>query len=314
MQLDDVAVKAELSAQTSGDAFHERQILQHAWLTLTPDKETHFESILTAPLASLHQLMCLALGRRVPCVRLDVQTPRTAVMNIAGGRPFLPASKIFFSQKRVLPLPDREHPMSFLFTLTGAGDLRKSVSQWHLGFNAFRSSLDFYFSLDTESDSNVATEHHFLSSINAFESYHRAVGKKQFDLPEADHQLRLVQALERTPPEHREWLKAKLEYSNEVSMRSRLKQLYDEQPDSVARLLGNKSQFVGTIINTRNYLIHHSPALESAALTGLPLWLATRKLRLAIQICFLRQMGLSDDAISEMIPRSRDYRVLRFYS
>jgi hypothetical protein len=57
MQLDDVAVKAEFSAHISGDAFHERQIVRRAWLTLTPEKETHFENLLTVPLVSLHQLM-----------------------------------------------------------------------------------------------------------------------------------------------------------------------------------------------------------------------------------------------------------------
>lgn len=313
MQIDNFQIKAEFSAHLDGKMFDRMQITQRGWLTFTPQAETHFQEFLAGPLASLHHLLTFALGRRAPIIAVEATTLRTAIS--FEGKELHPASKLFFGQKHALPLPDREHPLRFLFTLGGLGDgLSDAVINWQKGFNAFRDALDFYFSIDPESDTDVALEHHFLSVTDALESYHRQVGKKQFDLPEADHEARLKKVLESAPPEHRDWLESKLQHSNEVSLRSRTKQLYDEQPENVKELLGKRSQIAGDIVDTRNYLIHHSIKLKASALSGLELWRAIKKVRLILQVCFLRQMGLPDDAISAVIVRSRDYLVLQQHS
>jgi len=219
---------------------------------------------------------------------------------------------LFFAQKRPLPVPPREHAARLLFTLSALGSsLAEHLSRWHAGFSSFRDAMDFYFSLDPESDTDVALEHHFLSILNAFESYHRLAGKKQFDFSEANHGERLKQILETAPIAHREWLGQQLEHSNEVRLRGRLKEVYDDQPDNVKALLGKKKDFVGPIVDTRNYLTHHSVKLKAQALTGLGLWLAIKKVRLVLQVCFLGQMGLAGDVISKVIERSGDYQILR---
>jgi len=314
MQIDKFAAKAEYSAHLDSKMFEQMGIAQRGWLTFTPEAETHFQEFLTGPLASLHYLLTFALGHRAPIIAVEAKTPRTAIS--FEGKELFPALKLFFRQKHALPLPDREHPLRFLFTLAGLGDgLSGAAINWQKGFNAFRDALDFYFSIDPESDTDVALEHHFLSVMDALESYHRRVGKNQLDLlPESAHEARLKTVLESAPLEHRDWLKNKLQYGNEVSLRSRVKELYDEQPANVKDLLGKKSQFAGAVIDTRNYLIHHSPELKASALSGSELWLATKKVRLVLQACFLRQMGLLDDAISGAIARSRDYLVLRQHS
>lgn len=313
MQIDKFAAKAEYSAHLDGKMFEQMKIAQRGWLTFTPKAETHFQEFLTGPLASFHYLLTLALGHRAPIIAVEAKTPRTAIS--FEGKELFPASKLFFGQKHALPLPDREHPLRFLFTLAGLGDgLSGAAINWQKGFNAFRDALDFYFSIDSESDTDVALEHHFLSVTDALESYHRSVGEKQFDLPEAEHEIRFKKILEVSPHEHRDWLESKLQHSNEVSLRSRAKQLYDEQPENVRELLGKKSQFAGRIVDTRNYLIHHSPKLKASALSGLELWRAIKKVRLVLQVCFLRQMGLPDEAISGAIVKSRDYLVLQQHS
>jgi hypothetical protein len=258
--------------------------------------------------------LILSIGHRAPTITIEAKTPRTAIS--IGGNEQLPPSRLFFGQSHALPLPDREHPLRFLFTLSALGDgLENAVIGWQEGFKTFRDALDFYFSIDPESDTDVALEHHFLSVLDALESYHRRVGKKQFNLlPESAHEARLKAVLESAPLEHRDWLKNRLLYSNEVSLRSRVKQLYDEQPANVKNLLGNKNEFAGNIVDTRNYLIHHSPVLKASALAGLQLWRATKKVRLVLQACFLQQMGLPDDAIAAAIVRSRDYIVLLQHS
>jgi hypothetical protein len=310
MELDGLQVELALSGNVTGDYFIHQELSARAWLILTTDPEIHTEQALKGIFASLHYLIELAVGRRLPIVSLLGESVRTE--KTIEGMTLQEDVHLFFAQKRPLPVPPREHAARLLFTLSALGSsLAEHLSRWHAGFSSFRDAMDFYFSLDPESDTDVALEHHFLSILNAFESYHRLAGKKQFDFSEANHGERLKQILETAPIAHREWLGQQLEHSNEVRLRGRLKEVYDDQPDNVKALLGKKKDFVGPIVDTRNYLTHHSVKLKAQALTGLGLWLAIKKVRLVLQVCFLGQMGLADDVISKVIERSGDYQILR---
>ncbi len=309
LRLGGVPVAAEFRAGFNGDDFERREIWQQAWFTITPDSEMEFDVLLRQIVPPLHYLVELAVGHRLAFLQIEASSSRTDIE--VNGNVLHDSVQIFLSQKKALPLPSREHPLRLLFTLgILGGDAPRYVENFHSAFGDLRDAFDFYFSLDPGSDTDVGLEHHFLSIVNAFESYHRIAGKAQFELPEAEHEARIQQILDSAPLLHRVWLKQKLEYSNEVRLRTRLREIYDEQPDNVKTLLGSKKNFVGAIVDTRNYLTHHSEELKDRILDPLGIWLAVKKLRLVLQVCFLRRMELADEIICRMAERSADYQIL----
>ena len=82
-------------------------------------------------------------------------------------------------------------------------------------------------------------------------------------------------------------------------------------PETLRRLLGG-DDFAQTVAKTRNSLTHHTDKLKEGALTGKQLWIATKRLRLVMEIEFLRQMGIQEDtALSNILARSANYEILQ---
>lgn len=292
------------SAQSSGNIFgSEISLTERAWLEFSFADELHAEEALSGPIASLHYLLQLAVGCRLPMIILEGDTKRTE--QIVDGRSFFPPSRIFFSQKRALPLPETSHPLRLLFTLSSlTSNLSYHLSRWYQGFQLFRDALDFYFSLDPRGDTDVAIEHHFLSNVNAVESYHRSAGVKRYESDPSDHEARIKRILAASEAEDRDWISRKLEYSNEVGLRPRLRELFDGLPGDVQKACGARKSFINSVVVTRNYLTHHDNQLKDQALSGADLWRITQILRVILQTAFLRQLGLSDEQIVEAFRRA----------
>ncbi len=295
------------SARTSGNVFgSERSISERTWLELGFAQELHVEEALAGPIASLHYLIQLAAGCRLPLIVLEGDSKRTEQM--VDGKPLYPPSRILFAQKRSLPLPEAAHPLRLAFTLSSlSSNLPDHLSRWYAGFQIFRDALDFYFSLDPHDDTDVAIEHHFLSIMNAVESYHRSAGAKRYESEPSEHKERIDRILVASPAEDRDWLSRKLEYSNEVGLRARLRELFDALPPDVQRVCGERKTFINSVVITRNYLTHHDDRLKDQALSGTRLWRITRKLRLILQTAFLRQLGLEDQQIVEAFKRVPEF-------
>ncbi len=285
---------------------------QHGELTVSADSETTLDEFLRGPLTAFQYLHQLSLGHRVPLASLEGRSERLTVT--ANDETFQERTQIFFSKSRALPLPDIEHPLNMMFTLREFGsEASDYLGRWYLAFEGFRKVFDLYFSLDPAADSDVALEYHFLSAILAVEGYHRSAGYEQQALPQGKHSELLTQACVAVAPEYREWLNSKLRF-NEKSLRSRLKELYDQQPEKVRDVLGSAKDFSEAIVNTRNSLAHTSSQEKEGVLGGRSLWLAIKQLRLLLQTCFLRQMALPDSLLEGCIDKSPEYRTLRFHS
>ena len=273
------------------------------------EAEKHLEEFFSGPLASIHYLLQFSIGRRVPMIDLLAFTER--MDREIGGRKFSPNVQIFFAQKRPLPLPPRRLPPALLFTIAALGPKHsENLERWHQGFGSFRDALDFYFSLDPVADTDVATQHHFLNAANAFEALHRVIGKKQTIETKEEYDKRIGDILKPFTGKLRQWLKGKLKHGNEVSLEDRLKELYECSPSEVKKLLGDRT-FANKIATTRNALIHHSEELKQRAplKSATDLWNATLQLRLLIELEFLRQMGIEESTLPQIVTRSSNFAI-----
>ncbi len=193
-----------------------------------------------------------------------------------------------------------------LFTLEDIyNHFQDVICNWFDVRNRLKPVLTLYFA--TIRAPRMYVESHFLNIVHALEAYHRlTIGG--YDLPDDEHQKRVDEIIDSAPPQWRQWLMNKLKNSNELSLRSRLMEVCDMFPSVTSRLIGNRGErkcFVSRIIDTRNYLTHHDTKLEKRTAQGIALFYLTEKLKVLVECCLLRELGFSNEWISERIGRAR---------
>jgi hypothetical protein len=87
---------------------------------------------------------------------------------------------------------------------------------------------DLYFGIIHSS--NMYVDHKFLSLMQALETYHRRILGGN-ELSENHHNKRILEILTAVPDQYRQWLEEKLKYSNELSLRKRMKELLGRHSD-----------------------------------------------------------------------------------
>jgi hypothetical protein len=153
----------------------------------------------------------------------------------------------------------------------------------------------------------------FLALVQALEAYHRRASDET-DLPAAEHDGRLQAVLEAAPAAHREWLTEKLRYSNEISLRRRLKRLFAQFSFLLDDLIPDRKATINAIYDNRNYLTHYDAKLTGRSDRGSRLAYLVEVLKLLLQACFLRELGFADEKIREFVGRSRTVRMIRHLS
>jgi hypothetical protein len=107
-------------------------------------------------------------------------------------------------------------------------------------------------------------DNQFLNVVQAVEAYHR-IRCGGTDLPEDEYESKLKEILDATPSAHRAWLREELRYSNELSLRKRLRELMEETGSILAPVWRNATLFIQKVVATRNYMTHWTPELRKEA-------------------------------------------------
>jgi hypothetical protein len=108
------------------------------------------------------------------------------------------------------------------------------------------------------------------------------------------------QLLESCPSDKREWLKTRIAYGNELSLRQRLVEMIEP----FQALYGARQEvaaFIAAVVDTRNYLTHYDPRPSNRLITGIDLWRLCMKLEVLFQLHFLRLIGLSNQSITAIV-------------
>ena len=148
----------------------------------------------------------------------------------------------------------------------------------------------------------------FLNLVQALEAYHRRT-TTTLDLPEDEHEKRMEAILGAVPEEYREWLEGKLQYSNELNLRKRIKHIFAEHPQTVDSVVGSSSKakkiFVNKVIDTRNYRTHFDESLKDRAARGEELHRINDKLGHLMEMCLMAEIGFEDDEIKNAVTGPR---------
>lgn len=189
-------------------------------------------------------------------------------------------------------------PQYMLFSLGQVfNNVEEILGNWLSKADNLEPVYNLYFSAIY--NTSTYTDSRFLNYIQAIESFHRRTCNLTQLSPE-EHEKRLTEVIDTVPKQHKEWLTKRLCYSNELTLRDRLKLIFDEFTDVLQPVL-NKKLFLNKVINTRNYLTHYDQSLKEKALHGFDLHEINEKLLLILQLCLLSQMGFNKTVIKSLV-------------
>lgn len=305
---------------SSRDLLRDVLLRQSVWFNIEVAEELLFDEWLALFLHPLQNFLTLATGRPNSLVHIMGYSRQPEVTH------WIFDSRFFGKDKSAYPVP-----ISFI-TNAGKDDEGKTLPREEILFTLpdlgeqAGNCLDRWFSVSEELDSvcglyfhvmfndSMSIEQQFWNLTQAAESYHRRRRSNQA-LPQEQHQQRLEAVLASAPEEHRNWLTYQLKWSNEPHLEERLKDLLIDIADIVAPLIGKpkakRNEFVGTVTATRHYLTHWDPSRKDQATTGKELEQIVRVLKIVVQACFLRELGLSQQRVLALFERNGAYSFAR---
>lgn len=297
----------EINFQVTGPAFHaakqEVNIQQKTYIIIQSKEERSFDELSRI----MYQIRnFLSLGIKEAVYPLHITGKGEARKTMIKDTPYYEPIEIIYKLINT-PMASKEKlPFQMLFVFEDIkGKFETFLRNWFVKTESLEPVYDLYFG--TLYNPRMYLQHRFLSLVHALESYHRRT-MKNYELPEDQHNRRIQEILNAVPTEQREWLESRLTYSNEPSLRRRLREIFSGYSDVLNEYIENKDAFMNKVVVTRNYLTHYDPNLEEDAADGEELYHISEKLRLLIEICLLTELGFDPSEIKHLLSRNETSR------
>ncbi len=189
-----------------------------------------------------------------------------------------------------------------LFTFKDiSGRFESFLRKWFEKVDLLEPIYDLYFG--TLYNPCMYLKHRFLSLIQAIESFHQRIYGGEYLLDENYKKVydTLVNAIPNgVKTDFKEILENKLKYGNELSLRKRLKEIFDKYQEILNVFIENKNTFIEKVVDTRNYQTHHDKDLKERYASGKELYNLTQKLKILLEICLLIELGFSSEEIKDL--------------
>ena len=164
---------------------------------------------------------------------------------------------------------------------------------WFDAYDKYKHAYDLYFSTKFVADNLLESK--FLSIVQSIEALHRKAFRGQ-EMPSEEHKRIINDMLKIVPDERQEFFKIKLTFSNELTLRKRLEELF-----SKFESLYGTNIAINKIVKIRNGLTHRgeSPSAKGEAAT-VELFQLQQKLEALFQLHLLKIIGLESNVIEEI--------------
>lgn len=298
-------VSVTYTFQSEGDLLREVKLRQSVWMQIELQEELPFEEWHSQFIYPLQNLLSLATARPNSIVDVVVYSRQKTVSVGKDDVRERPIEVIFPTRYHEIEQGKPLMPGDMLFALPDvADDFGTVIERWLGVADELDSVCDLFFSV--QYSPKMYLHHQFLNVVQAAESYHRRRRGNEA-LPEEEHKSRIDSILATTEERYREWLAEKLKWSNEPSLRHRIKELIDVTDEVVSPLVPSKTSFIQKVLDTRNFLIHQDASLEAKAARGVELYQLTETLSYLVQACLLRELGFSSERCVELFRRNQRY-------
>lgn len=278
----------------------EKACREEAWVELNSRKPVPYLEFLDGPAKLVKSLMELTAEAYRPIKRVCF---RSAVCceKLGGDEHRVPIWCLWRQPMRCTPT-EPKRPRQMMFTLASVRErLNGILAKWAALHTEHASTLDT-LGMVTRLVGDLPWQHRFLSLVYAVEGYHRT-SRVGLELTPEEHENRLQAIYANTPTCHLKWLRDKLAFSNELSLRHRLLELHGRLLPSGQTLIGDAKAFAHTVCETRNYLVHQTPEMKDKAAEGAGLYLCIQRLELLLKILLLSELGFSDEEVAAISDR-----------
>jgi hypothetical protein len=208
--------------------------------------------------------------------------------------------KVKYLRQNTSVLDTKKHRRHFLFDYNQVHlNLREIFEKWY----ALHKNLEPVLAIFLEIFKKQAklNENHFLNIMHGIESFHRRL-RSNSNRPQEEYLKLIKDILDSAPIEHKTWLKEKLAFANEPSLKERLESLFSEiEPSILTHLFPMHEKLIVQAKNTRNYFTHYSLSLAKKALQGKELYYLSERFKLLLLILLLKETGFEDMQISKII-------------
>jgi tetratricopeptide (TPR) repeat protein len=195
-----------------------------------------------------------------------------------------------------------------LFSFNDVSDnLEFYLKNWFKKVEILEPVYNLYFGLIYSA--RINTNQEFLWLIHGLESYHRLmIGGTEIGISES--KKRINEILNLSPESYKNWLSEKLQFSNELTLKSRLTALVEQFPFVLDDPTEEKKAFVKIIRDTRNYLTHYDENLKPRSASEQEKFILSKKMMLLLESCLLKELGFSEEKLKILIPRSKQNKAI----
>jgi len=195
---------------------------------------------------------------------------------------------------------ETKDPYRFLFVYE---DISKNGE---IFFNKWFKNVEDYSQvvkllLEYNSQPKYIHENKFLNLARAIETFHRR-RRNNFTLAKKEHQQRIKEILASVPQSHQNFLKDRLQFSNEPSLHLRLQELLkDFDNDFLRKFIPDGEDFIKDFKNNRNYYTHFDEKLKKKSFKGKELHNLSEKVKLLLIFCLLTDLGFKISDIVDFL-------------
>lgn len=75
--------------------------------------------------------------------------------------------------------------------------------------------------------------------------------------------------------------------------------------------MGSLQNIISPIVDTRNFFTHYDDELKEQSLDSNKLYMASERLKFILEVCFLFQLGFSDEEMKSLIDKTQRYNYLK---
>lgn len=209
-----------------------------------------------------------------------------------------------------------ESHFDFLFTYSQIkNDFEQAIKLWFEKYDTIEPIINLYISALYAPKTFLEIE--FLYLIQALESYHRRFCKENKYEKEEHFKKNILPLLTNSIPDNidnafRESMIKRLCYLNEFSLSKRLKLIVKDYKKTIEYFVPKIGSIIGEIVEYRNYYTHYEESiLKNKNVDYEKLIQFVDIVKFIVDICFLKEMGLSKNKI-DMVFRNNLYYLRLF--
>lgn len=273
--------------QSKSDQFSSIQVTITAWMAIRPDVpkglEWYFEQF-----GKISNMLAFIAG--------SPMSPDRIIASVGEGNQKISVMAVFNDTKYCSYVNLHEFFMSRREMGVNLSDV---VNHW---FDLYpRIHMPIQLALSVLGSEKLWLHVEFLSLLQALEGLHRAQFVGNY-INEQDYEA-VKKAInsaipEELAPDHKEALRSRIRYGNQISLNKRLDELAKVLPEKIRTIiLGSDGNIPRSWIDTRNYYTHWDEELRDNVLESQGIYNANVRLRHFLRVLYLILMSIPDETI-----------------